>query len=163
MVSRLPCDVEPRPIAENRKFFSYERLFFMTKRKEQRKRQRLQVPKDVFIGVGPHFTRVGRLRDLSMDGLAFRYVGNSKPSSGSYVDIFTLEGDFFLDKLPIKIISDVEIVEKAPSSSVTTRRCSVKFGNLTLLQKAELERFAKSKECVVRKSRILAKEKESWK
>ena len=113
----------------------------MTKRKEHRKRKRFQVPKGVFVWVGPHFTKVGRLRDLSTDGLAFRYVGNSKPSSGSYADIFMLEGDLFLAKLPIKIVSDVEIVEKAPSGSVTVRRCCVKFRKRTLRQKAELERF----------------------
>jgi hypothetical protein len=52
-----------------------------------------------------------------------------------------LEGDLFLAELPIKIVSDVEIVEKAPSGSVTARRCCVKFRKLTLRQKAELERF----------------------
>ena len=113
----------------------------MTKRKERRKRKRFQVPKGVFVGVGPHFTKVGQLIDLSTDGLAFRYVGNSKPSSGSYADICMLEGDLFLAELPIKIVSDVEIVEKAPWGSVTARRCCVKFRKLTLRQKAELERF----------------------
>ena len=113
----------------------------MTKRKEHRKRKRFQVPKGVFVGIGPHFAKVGRLTDLSTDGLAFRYVGNSKPSSGSYADIFMLEGDLFLAKLPIKIISDVEIVEKAPSSSVTTRRCGVQFGELTQSQTGQLEYF----------------------
>lgn len=113
----------------------------MTKRKEHRKRKRFQVPKGVFVGVGPHFTKVGRLTGLSTDGLAFRYVGNRKPSSGSYVNIFMLEGSLFLAKLPIKIIADVEMVEKAPSSSLTIRRCYVKFRKLTPRQKTELERF----------------------
>jgi hypothetical protein len=113
----------------------------MTKRKERRKRKRFQVPKGVFVGVGPHFMKVGRLTDLSTDGVAFRYVGNSKPWGGSYVDIFTLEGDLFFTNLPIKIVSDVEMVEKAPSGYVTVRRCCVKFRKLTLRQKAELERF----------------------
>jgi hypothetical protein len=113
----------------------------MTKRKEHRKSKRFQAPNRVFVGVGPHFAKVGRLRDLSMDGLAFRYVGNRKPLSGSYADIFTLKGDLFLAKLPIKIISDVEVVEKAPSSSLTIRRCCVKFSKLTPRQKTELERF----------------------
>jgi c-di-GMP-binding flagellar brake protein YcgR len=108
---------------------------------ERRKHKRFKGPKDVFVGIGPHFAKVGRLRDLSMDGLAFRYVGNSKPSSGSYADIFMLEGDLFLARLPIRIVSDVEIVEKAHSSFVTTRRCCVKFRKLTPRQKTELEMF----------------------
>jgi c-di-GMP-binding flagellar brake protein YcgR len=115
----------------------------MTKRKEHRKRKRFQVPKGVFVGIGPHFTKVGRLTDLSTDGLAFRYVGNSKPSSGSYADIFTLEGDRFFTNLQIKIVSDIEVSENGPPTSITIRRCSVKFEELTSPQKAELERFIK--------------------
>lgn len=43
---------------------------------EHRKHRRFQAPKGVFVGVGPDFVKVGRLRDLSMGGLAFRYVGD---------------------------------------------------------------------------------------
>jgi hypothetical protein len=115
----------------------------MTKRKERRKRKRFQVPPRIFVGVGPHFTKVGRLKNLSTDGFSFRYVGSRTPSSGSYVDIFTLEGDLFFTNLPIKIVSDIEASEKAPHTSITIRRCSVKFGELTSPLKAELGRFIK--------------------
>ncbi len=110
---------------------------------ERRQHKRFQVPPRIFVGVGPHFTKVGRLRNLSTDGFSFRYVGSKKPSSGSYVDIFTLEGDLFFTSLPINIVSDIEVGEKAPPSAITTRRCSVKFGELTPPLKAELERFIK--------------------
>ncbi len=113
----------------------------MTTWKEHRKHKRLQVPKGVFVGIGPHFTKVGRLTDLSTDGLAFRYVGNSKPSSGSHADIFTLEGDRFFTNLQIKIVSDIEVSENGPPTSIIIRRCSVKFGELTQSQTGQLEYF----------------------
>jgi hypothetical protein len=97
----------------------------MTKRKEHRKRKRFQVQKRIFVGVGPHFTKVGRLGNLSTDGFSFRYVGRKKPSGGSHVDIFTLQGDLFFTSLPIKIVSDIEEGEKVPPSAITIRRCSV--------------------------------------
>jgi hypothetical protein len=105
------------------------------------KRKRFQAPKGVFVGLGPHFDKVGRLRDVGMDGLAFRYIGNGEAIKGSYVDVFMTEGDFYLGKVPIKIMSDVEVVKKASSDSKTLRLCSVKFKKLTPHQKAKLQEF----------------------
>jgi hypothetical protein len=115
----------------------------MAKRKEQRKHKRFQVPTGMFVGIGPDFTKLGPLTDLSMTGLAFRYIGVDEPSNGSYLDIFLTEGDFFLGRIPFKTISDVEIVEKVPSSPMTMRRCAVRFRKLTRQQKAELKRLSK--------------------
>lgn len=110
-------------------------------RVEHRKHKRFQIPKGSFAALGPDCTKVGPVVDMSMRGLGFRYVGSEEPPKGSYVDIFLSEGDFYLGKVPIKTISDVEVVDKAPSSSTTLRRCGVKFGTLTQNQKAQLERF----------------------
>ena len=101
------------------------------------------VGKGVFVGLGPRFRKVGQLTDVGTDGLAFQYISNSQASTGSYVDIFTLKGDLFLSKLPIEIVSDAQIVEKASSSSMTVRRCCVTFKGLTPLQKADLEKLIK--------------------
>ncbi len=110
---------------------------------ERRKHKRFRVQKRIFVGVGPHFTKVGRLRNLSTDGFSFRYVGSRTPSGGSYIDIFTLQGGLFFTSLPIKIVSDIEEGEKASPGSITIRRCSVKFEELTSRQKTDLERFIK--------------------
>ncbi len=109
--------------------------------KERRKHKRFQLPQGVFVGIGPHFTKLGRLRDLNMGGLAFRYIGRGDSTNGSYVDIFMDEGHFFLGNVPIKVISDVEVVEKASFSSAALRRCAVKFKKLTRQQKAKLKEF----------------------
>ena len=113
----------------------------MTKQKEHRKHKRFQAPKGVFVGVGPDFVKVGRLRDVSIRGLAFRYFGNGSALNGSYVDVFMEEGDFYLGRLPIKTVSDIEVVKKTSSDSKTLRRCCVKFKKLTPHQKAKLQEF----------------------
>jgi hypothetical protein len=76
-----------------------------------------------------------------MDGLAFRYFGNGDALNGSYVDVFMTEGDFYLGKVPIKILSDVDVVEKTSPDAKTLRQCYVKFEKLTPQQKAKLEEF----------------------
>jgi hypothetical protein len=110
--------------------------------KEHRRHKRFQVPKETFVALGPRFFKVGRLTDLTMDGLAFRYLGNAEPLEGSYVDIFTAEDDFCLGRLLIQFVSDVEVAKQTPSSrSVTLRQCHVKFKRLTPQQTAKLEEF----------------------
>ena len=110
---------------------------------ERRKHKRLQIPKGLFAGVGPENTKMVRVTDLSIGGLAFSYVATEEPSpsKGSHLDLFFYEKDFYLGRLRFKTISDCELVEKAPSSSETLRRCRVKFQKLTRHQKAEIERF----------------------
>ncbi|UCD86267.1 MAG: PilZ domain-containing protein [Desulfobacterales bacterium] len=120
-----------------------ERINAMSDGKEQRNHKRFQAPKGVLVGIGREFNRVGPLIELSIIGLAFKYVGTKKPPKGSYVAIFMSDGDFYLGNLPIKPTIDCQVVETDPSASSTLRRCGVKFGKLTDQQKAELERFIK--------------------
>jgi PAS domain-containing protein len=66
----------------------------------------------------------------------------SEASNGSHkLDIFLTDGDFYLGKIPFETISDLEIVNKAPSSSITMRRSSVQFRKLTHYQISQLESF----------------------
>jgi len=108
---------------------------------EHGKEDRYHAPKGVFVGIGPDFDKVGRLRDVGMDGLVFRYLGNGEALNGSYVDVFMTEGDFYLGKVPVKIMSDVEVVEKTSPDSKTLRQCHVTFEKLTPQQEAKLKDF----------------------
>jgi hypothetical protein len=108
---------------------------------ERRKHKRFQVSTGAFVGLGPYNTKVGPLRDLSMGGLCFCYVGREEPKSESYLDLFCSDQNFYLGHVPFKTVLDCETVEKAPSSSETMRRCAVRFGKLTPPQKAQLQYF----------------------
>jgi len=114
----------------------------MTIRKDHRKHKRFQAPKGAFVGLGPHDIQVGRLRDVSMGGLGFRYIGNGEPLKGThYVDIFMADEDFYLSRVPVKAVSDIEVLDKAPSAATTMKRCCLKFKKLTDEQRAKLEVF----------------------
>jgi hypothetical protein len=116
----------------------------MGRQKEHRKHNRFQAPRGVFVGVGPDFEKVGRLRDVSIDGLGFRYFGSGSAPKGSYPDLFVIEGDFYLGKLPMKTVSDIEVAKKTSSGSKTLRRCRVKFRKLTPQQRVRLQEFIDS-------------------
>ncbi|UCD86725.1 MAG: hypothetical protein JSV01_02805 [Desulfobacterales bacterium] len=116
----------------------------MGKKKEQRKHKRFQVPKGAFVAVAPDYDKIGPLADLTMEGLAFCYIGEGEPPDKSHLDIFLTEGDFFLGKVPFRTISGVDLVDKVPSSPVTMKQCRVKFRKLTPDQKMKLNDFIDS-------------------
>ncbi len=113
----------------------------MTDRKEiveQRKHKRFEVQSGAFVGVGPDFNKVGPLIDMSMDGLAFCYRAHVKQRKGLSLDIFSTDGDFYLSYVPFKAVSDSK-TPGTPSGSVTTRQCTVQFGDLTPHQMSQLQ------------------------
>jgi hypothetical protein len=107
---------------------------------EQREHKRFQVPKSAFVGLGPYDTKVGQIIDMSMGGLAFRYVGSEEPSDGE-LDIFLSERDYYVGKIRFKTVSDFEMATQAPSCPVTMRRTGVQFRKLTHHQTSQLEYF----------------------
>ena len=107
---------------------------------EQREHKRFQVPKGAFVGLGHHDTQVGQIIDVSMGGLAFRYVGSEEPSNGE-LDIFLSERDFYLGRIPFKSVSDFEMTTRTASTSMTMRRTGVRFRKLTESQISQLEYF----------------------
>ncbi|UCD87998.1 MAG: PilZ domain-containing protein [Desulfobacterales bacterium] len=111
---------------------------------ERRRHKRFRAPKGLFALLRPGYTKVGSVVDMGMSGLAFRYVARGESLNGSHVEIFMIGDGFYPGKVPIKIISDVEVVAGTPSSRFTMRQCAVRFSELTPQQKAEIERFIES-------------------
>lgn len=110
---------------------------------ERRKHKLFRVLRTVFVAVRPHFDTVGRLIDIGMDGLAFAYLDSEKRARKSLeLDIFSKNGDFYLQKVPCETISDLKAYE-SPFGPIIMRKCTVKFEELTPRQKTDLERFIK--------------------
>jgi c-di-GMP-binding flagellar brake protein YcgR len=84
---------------------------------------------------------MGNIVDISLGGLAFRYIPSPKASNrSSHIDILLTDGSFCLNKVPVQTISDFEI-DSETSIGLETRRCSVQFGDLTDNQKSDLRYF----------------------
>ena len=106
---------------------------------ERRKFRRLLPQEVTFATLRPHFTKLGKVKDISRGGLAFEYILNETQYTGSSeIDIFS--GDrFYLPRIPSKIVYDMEIAEEY--QGLLKRRCGLQFGNLTKKQAAKLEFF----------------------
>ncbi|UCD86765.1 MAG: PilZ domain-containing protein [Desulfobacterales bacterium] len=108
---------------------------------ERREHERFETRDGAFILLGPDSTKLGRLIDISMGGLAFSHVARTRPPDELFeLDLFLVEGDFYLDKVPYEIISDFKTYDNH-FGSITMRRCGVQFGSLTQSQISELEYF----------------------
>ena len=78
--------------------------------------------------------------DISMGGLAFRYLGLEEPNGSTYIDIFMNDLDFYLRNVTYRTISDFPMVTDG-RTTVALRRRGVQFLRMTPQQKAALEDF----------------------
>ena len=91
-----------------------------------------------------HATIVGEIIDISVDGVAFRYISGEEPSNGSSeLSLVSADHSFYLGNLPIKMVSDLEMA-KIPFGAVSTRRRGVKFGDLRQSQRFALQHFIRN-------------------
>ena len=109
----------------------------------QRKLQRF-LAKDLTFGrLQSEFDEeIGQLLDISRSGLALRCFTDGKETQDySELDIFLSGGDFAIGGISVKTVSDTELANRSPFSTVIFKRYSVKFENLTREQKAGLDYF----------------------
>jgi hypothetical protein len=113
---------------------------------ERRRFTRFLVPENVYAALGPSFSKIGRIKDISIGGLAIKYLTDEDTTlRNSHVDIFIREEEFFLSKLPCKIVYDVPIESFAnpQPSGLTHKRCGVQFHQFTNRLTKRLEGFLK--------------------
>jgi hypothetical protein len=116
---------------------------------DHRAHQRYQVPTNSYISLGSDDRVLGQIIDISLGGIAFRYMGSEKLPDESHLDIVLTEGDLYLRKVPFKTVSDYEIpntvlcktVDPIPRSCRTMRRSGLQFGELTPEQRVQLEYY----------------------
>jgi hypothetical protein len=108
---------------------------------DRRKRRRLRVQGGAFVILSPSDAGVGRLIDISMDGLSFDYVTTQEPTGEpTELQIFVTDSAFRLYKIPCKTITDLKTFE-IPQTHSHKRRSGVQFGKLTETQKSQIEYF----------------------
>ena len=109
---------------------------------ERRKNKRFPVQEGAFAVIGPEFTKLGQITDISRGGLAFRYIVTGSQGNGaSEADVFLAGDGFYLEKIPIRPVWDLKVPKKFSNGSLPMRRCGVKFLDLTPHQRSQLEYF----------------------
>ena len=97
---------------------------------ERRKYERLQIEHGAFVILPSHDRKVGRIVNISPDGLAFTYHTSSEGSvMPTELDIFVAGSPIHMYTIPCRIISDFEI-DSDIHRSMIERRCGVQFGTL---------------------------------
>jgi hypothetical protein len=95
----------------------------------------LAVPED-------HVCDLGKIIDISRGGLSFQYLADGGVSKESFeLDILEADNGFYLEKIPVKTVSDFEVANEVPFSFIAMRRRGVKFRELMVDQIAMLEYF----------------------
>jgi hypothetical protein len=92
---------------------------------ERRLQKRFKAAEGAFAALVDQESRLGQIKDISSDGLSFRYIDSHE------------------DKVPFKIISDFKIESEFSFSTVNMRQIGLEFGDLTAGQRDRLERFIK--------------------
>ena len=112
---------------------------------ERRKYKRFNAQDGAFALVKNHDSKVGQIIDVSMRGLAFKYIANGKQSKGVFeLDIFLTGHGIHSKNIPFKTISDFEMKREIPFSFVKMRRCCVQFGELSHIHMSQLEDFIRN-------------------
>jgi hypothetical protein len=114
---------------------------------EQRKYVRFSVQDNTFAALGSEFEKVGKVNDISKNGLALSYLIESiKVGSDrdfSKVDIFLSGNRFHLQRVPCKIVYDIQDSKSNKNDSIMKHRCGLHFGKLNKSQSELLDLFLK--------------------
>jgi hypothetical protein len=99
---------------------------------EHRKHVRLLPPSNTFAAIGSKYSKIGKVKDISLGGLSLEYLsGASTSMNPSKVDIFLVGNIFHLYDVPCRIVYDIQIhvphVNNKFIKILTTKRCGIKF------------------------------------
>ncbi|MGD9245373.1 MAG: PilZ domain-containing protein [Desulfobacterales bacterium] len=108
---------------------------------ERRKFTRFRAQDDAFAALRGDFSKVGKIYDISLNGLAFRYLAERKSKEVyTQVDVFLSNNGFHLSVLPCTVIYD-EKESISNSNMVSPYRCGLKFKPIKDKKKDDLEFF----------------------
>jgi hypothetical protein len=108
---------------------------------EKRKYTRFSTQDNAFAALRGNFTKVGKIYDISLNGLGFRYLAEQESEETfTHVDIFLSDNGFHLSSVPCTIIYD-QRESISNSQAILPYRCGLKFEPLKEDQQDKLEFF----------------------
>ena len=109
---------------------------------EKRNHKRFTVQEGTFAALRNHGIRLGVIKDISGGGFALHYIEDGNLLHGSIMlDGFFKGKNCYLRSVPVRIISDIEVEDRPPFSSLLIRRCGIKFKEMTASRMSQVERF----------------------
>lgn len=120
----------------------------MATKLERRKHKRYSIKDGSYATISPESTKLGQIMDISMGGLAFKYI-HTTPSSKKKKNInetlFLSSMGYYVGDIYFKTISDYEVSDyENPNTSLNTmkiRMRHVQFTDLKLKQLFDLDYY----------------------
>lgn len=109
---------------------------------ERRKYIRFVTKQKTFAALRSGFDKVGRVLDISINGLSFSYILEEAIRVVPFqVDIFQSENGLYLSNIPCRVVYDIPNTKKRYDSLIQPRRCGLCFGRLSEKQHDNLKTF----------------------
>ena len=106
---------------------------------ERRKNERFQPDDQTFVVLRPDYTKLGKVIDISENGLSFQHMAKSgKEDTTVQLDIFKGDNTLYISKVPGKVVYDRQ---EETVFCYEHRRCGVRFGELSEEQSAWLKEY----------------------
>ena len=128
----------------------------------RRNHRRFKVNDGAFAVLFQDSSKLAEIIDISMSGFAFRYsdsafIDNDRDGRAflyqdrqkrldhlATFDIFLVDSGIYLDRVPCKIISHIEIDGPESPNAIPMKRCGIAFEKLLPAQISDLEYFIKN-------------------
>ncbi len=112
---------------------------------ERRITERYQAVDGALAALSPESGRVGQIHNISLNGLAFRYIAEHS-SEADLEGTITLQIMFagegvWLEGVPAKWVADIDIPPDTSFSSIPLRQSCLQFLSLTDAQRKRLKEF----------------------
>ena len=108
---------------------------------ERRKDNRYEVQEEIFAAVPSNYL-IGQVKNISRGGLAFAYIDlKDQIVNRPVMDIFSKDNYFYLKEITLKVVSEMDIENRVPCSSVSMKQICGEFAELTEYQKSRLDIF----------------------
>ncbi len=118
----------------------------MVNRSERRKHTRYPIKNGAYATISPDSTKLGQIVDISMGGLAFKYIDTKFNKKTTIQEtLFLSSMGYYVGDIEFKTIADYEApiseIPEAPSDNMKIRIRHVKFTDLKLKQLFDLDYY----------------------
>ncbi|MBW2641201.1 MAG: hypothetical protein JRE10_13860 [Deltaproteobacteria bacterium] len=109
---------------------------------EQKNQNQFQVKDGVYAVLSYKPFEIGKIMNISKDGLTVRYFSNGEQlNETSELDIFIIDSNYYIEKIRVNTISDFELTDKDGFSSNKIRQRCFQFGKMKSGQLFYLDYF----------------------
>jgi len=114
---------------------------------ERRRNKRYKAVEGAYAAISPNSSKLGQIIDISIGGLAFKYIDTSNDEEEKLTSeetVFLSSMGYYVGDLPFKTIADYEITNAPSFSSMKVRKRHIQFSDLSFKQLFDLDYYLKN-------------------